>query len=101
MKNPITTLHIQNFKTIKDLKVKPKRINLIIGKPNVGKSNFLEALSLLGASSYTTTTRIFSDYVRYNRLEDIFYDKKTDEAVSVDSNIGIAYMNYYPHADTF
>jgi len=101
MKNPITTLHIQNFKTIKDLKVKCKRINIIIGKPNVGKSNLLEALSLLGAGSYTSGSKLFADYVRYKRLEDLFYDKKTDQPVSIESNIGVVYIKHYSFDDNF
>lgn len=102
MKNPITTLHIQNFKTIKDLKVKPKRINIIIGKPNVGKSNFLEALSILGADSYATSSnKLFSDYIRYKKVEDLFYDKKTDTPVLVESNLGVIGIKYFQGVDTF
>ena len=48
MQNAITTLRIQNFKSIKDVEMKPRRVNIIIGEPNVGKSNVLEELSLLG-----------------------------------------------------
>ncbi|MEJ7661732.1 MAG: AAA family ATPase [Hymenobacter sp.] len=48
MKNAISTLRIQNFKSIKDVEMKPRRVNIIIGEPNVGKSNILEAMSLLG-----------------------------------------------------
>lgn len=101
MKNPITTLHIQNFKTIKDLKVKCKRINIIIGKPNVGKSNLLEAISLLGAGSYISGDRLFTDYVRYKKLEDLFYDKKTDKPVLVETNIGMVYLKHYSFNDNF
>jgi AAA15 family ATPase/GTPase len=97
MKNPITTLHIQNFKTIKDLKVKPKRINLIIGKPNVGKSNFLEALSLLGAPYSKNTEKFMGEFIRYNKFEDLFYDKETNKAIILNSNIGSAYIDSKDH----
>ncbi|KAA6335511.1 DNA replication and repair protein RecF, partial [termite gut metagenome] len=43
----IKDVHITNFKSIKDIYLNDcRRINLFIGKPNVGKSNILEALSL-------------------------------------------------------
>jgi AAA15 family ATPase/GTPase len=87
MKNPITTLHIQNFKTIKDLKVNCKRINIIIGKPNVGKSNFLEAISLLGAKFSENENKFISEFIRYRNFEDLFYDKETDKEIFVESNI--------------
>ncbi|MCC6372490.1 MAG: AAA family ATPase, partial [Bacteroidia bacterium] len=48
MKNQINFVEIKNFKTIKHVKFNTKKINLFVGKPNVGKSNLLEALSLLG-----------------------------------------------------
>ena len=37
----IKNLTIQNFKSIKDLQLDCKRINLFIGEPNSGKSNLL------------------------------------------------------------
>ena len=55
MNNAITTLRIQNFKSIKDVEMKPRRVNILIGEPNVGKSNILEAMSLLGGCSSTGT----------------------------------------------
>lgn len=42
----IDTLHIQNFKSVKDLQVECGRINLLLGEPNTGKSNILEARAL-------------------------------------------------------
>jgi AAA15 family ATPase/GTPase len=43
----IQNLYIENFKSIRSLELSNfKRINLFIGRPNVGKSNIIEALSL-------------------------------------------------------
>ena len=50
--NFLDWVEIKNFKSIKDLRLDCKRINVFIGKPNVGKSNILEALGLLGAEHY-------------------------------------------------
>ena len=43
----ITKLSIANFKSIRQLDIDCKKINLFIGEPNTGKSNILEALALL------------------------------------------------------
>jgi len=40
----IKTLEIKNFKSIKDLKLDLRRINIFIGEPNTGKSNILETM---------------------------------------------------------
>src|SRR3972149_5291719 len=43
---------IKNFKSIKNLELNCKRINIFIGEPNTGKSNILEAIGLLSHISY-------------------------------------------------
>ena len=44
----IDNIEIKNFKSIRHQKIEGcKRVNVFIGYPNVGKSNILEALSLL------------------------------------------------------
>jgi hypothetical protein len=43
----IRHVHIENFKSIKELDLDLKRVNVIIGEPNSGKSNILEAFGLL------------------------------------------------------
>ncbi|RLF84116.1 hypothetical protein DRN48_06315, partial [Thermococci archaeon] len=48
----IKTLTIKNFKSIKSLKLDCKRVNVFIGKPNVGKSNILEAIGILSFGGY-------------------------------------------------
>ncbi|MCS6962894.1 AAA family ATPase [Thermoflexus sp.] len=40
----ISYLEIRNFKSIKELRIDCRRVNLFIGPPNTGKSNLLEAL---------------------------------------------------------
>lgn len=88
MKKPIKKLEIINFKTAKKVSLNCKRINIIIGKPNVGKSNILEAISLLGGSYTTKEKKYLSDFVRYDRFEDLFYDKETRNPIYVHSDIG-------------
>ena len=42
----IRHLEIENYKSIKHLTLNCNKVNVIIGEPNVGKSNILEALDL-------------------------------------------------------
>jgi len=47
MSNFLRHIHIENFKSVKRIEIDNfSRINLFIGRPNVGKSNIIEALSL-------------------------------------------------------
>jgi AAA15 family ATPase/GTPase len=50
----IEELEIVNFKSIKNLRLRCKRVNLLIGEPNTGKSNILEALGLLSSCAFPT-----------------------------------------------
>lgn len=70
MENAITFLRIQSFKSIKDITLHPRRVNLIIGEPNVGKSNLLEAMTLLGNFDLPTTLPGFIDIVKDEDAED-------------------------------
>lgn len=46
MKNFIENIHITNFKSIKDCKIENCwRMNLFIGRPNVGKTDIIDMLS--------------------------------------------------------
>ncbi|MEP7169716.1 MAG: AAA family ATPase, partial [Bacteroidota bacterium] len=56
LKNFIDYLKIHNFKSVKKLDIPCNRINIFIGKPNVGKSNILEALSLFCLPNGIITT---------------------------------------------
>jgi AAA15 family ATPase/GTPase len=44
-------VEIKNFKSIKQTHFDCERVNVLIGKPDVGKSNIFEALGLLNKSS--------------------------------------------------
>jgi AAA15 family ATPase/GTPase len=75
MQNAITTLRIQNFKSIKDVEMKPRRVNIIIGEPNVGKSNILEALSLLGGMFFDGP-KFMEGQIRCESIRNLFYDSE-------------------------
>lgn len=71
----IDRIVIDNFKSIHHLEISGlKRINLFIGRPNVGKSNILEALALL-----STSWKKLTDIVRIGNLRELHYNGNIDE----------------------
>ncbi len=95
MKNPIKTLKITNFKSIKTLRLECERINVFVGKPNVGKSNILEALSLFCTPFSILNLRdknILSDFIRYNSFSNLFYNNDPSQLIKVETNIGWALL---------
>lgn len=97
-KNWLKWVEIEGFKSIKKARFEPKRINVLIGEPNTGKSNILEALSLLrpligadkkpGAGCYRVESfdQLFGHYssLSSNKLN-----------ISLNTNIGEAYLHTY------
>jgi len=78
----IKTLTIKNFKSIKSLKLDCKRVNIFIGKPNVGKSNILEALGILSFGGYGGDLR---DFVRFESTSNLFYDNNLNEVIEIST----------------
>ena len=92
MDNFIKNLEIKNFKSIKHLTLDCKRVNVFIGKPNVGKSNILEALGLLGPPSLKFQLegyKFLDKIVRYNKLQNLFHENATKigESINISSNL--------------
>ena len=79
----ITKLEIKNFKSIKDLKLDCKRINVFIGEPNTGKSNILESLGLLSFLTYGGALRA---YVRFENMTNLFFDMDLGNEVNITFN---------------
>lgn len=79
----INKLIIKNFKSIKDLKLECKRINIFIGEPNVGKSNILEALGFLSWSGYLDHNTQLRHFVRIRNPQDLYYDNLLDEPIKI------------------
>jgi AAA15 family ATPase/GTPase len=82
--NFLNWVEIKNFKSIKDLRLDCKRVNVFIGKPNVGKSNILEALGLLGTNN--PDEKYLKGVVRYDTIRDLFRDSDVESPFSVHSN---------------
>jgi len=102
MKNQINFVEIKNFKTIKHVKFDTRRINIFVGKPNVGKSNLLEALGLVSFPFLRRNdSNNISNLVRFNQLNDLFFDKKTEHVVSIKTNNFSTYTHHHPRPDYY
>lgn len=78
----ITKLSVSNFKSVRQLDIECKKVNLFIGEPNTGKSNILEAMGLLSWSA-RPFDNVLTDYVRLQITPDIFYDRLLDDAINI------------------
>jgi AAA15 family ATPase/GTPase len=87
--NLIKKIEIKNFKSIRHQTIDDcKRINVFIGYPNVGKSNILEALSLISyLSNYNQTS--LKSLCRFKELIDVFNDgdKQKDAEIFADDYV--------------
>lgn len=88
MENWIKNIQIKNFKSIKEVSLEScERINLLIGKPNVGKSNLLEALALLGPSFLNNELGFGRPMIRYENAANLFFEQiYLDEPISIQAN---------------
>lgn len=85
MKNFIDHLEIKNVKSIRELTLDGfNRINLFIGRPNVGKSNLLEALSLFGIYNILEGSKKLNDLVRVKNQRELFYDGNVDNKATIE-----------------
>jgi AAA15 family ATPase/GTPase len=74
----ITKLDIENYKSIQKLSLSPGRVNLFIGKPASGKSNIIEAISLLSKRNVS-----IKELVRMKEYNDLIYDRDIERKLSV------------------
>ncbi|MBI2934514.1 MAG: AAA family ATPase [Chloroflexi bacterium] len=90
----IKTLEIKNFKSIKHLpRTECKRVNILIGQPNAGKSNILEALGLLSFLAYHRYGSA-RDFVRFERVPNLFYDEVLDEPFEIHFDDGALALGF-------
>lgn len=90
-----TDIKIENFKSLRSVELKDcNRINVLIGKPNVGKSNILEALSLYSLShSLSTISSRFNNslksYIRYENEGELFFNGNINrvEPIKIHTNL--------------
>lgn len=85
-------IKIENFKSLRSVALNDcQRINIFIGKPNVGKSNILEALSF---STFIDAQIIYSNYdfrhsfkefIRHTYFSDLIFNGDIDKKFSFSS----------------
>lgn len=81
----IDKLEIENFKSIKDLKLAPRRINIFIGEPNSGKSNILETLAFFSFGGHAEYPGHLKDYIRLEDASNLFFDHDIEQRVRINA----------------
>ena len=66
-------LEIGNFKSVEHVELACRRVNVLIGDPNTGKSNILEALGLISYVGHANRTGDLRAFVRCDAVDDLFY----------------------------
>ncbi|MBL6987108.1 MAG: AAA family ATPase [Methylobacter sp.] len=90
------SVHITNFKSLKDVTLSDcKRINLLIGKPNVGKSNILEAIGLFSLPyiKYNKSKKI-TQFVRLENVAELFFDGDVEKEIVIKTDNSSCVVRY-------
>jgi len=92
MNNIINHIEINNFKSIRHLELSEfRKINLFIGRPNVGESNLLEALSLFNASIFKSEIRELpskkiKEFIGFENEPELFFEGEIERKINVNIN---------------
>lgn len=101
MRNFISNIEILNFKSIRHCSLSDcKRINLFIGRPNVGKSNILEALSIFTLPYMGNKVKL-SSLIRVENLAELYFNGDLNLAPAFRSQVGDWDMNFNPKEGLF
>jgi hypothetical protein len=65
-----------------------------VGKPNVGKSNILEALSLFGFGYYPQLDTLKS-MIRMNYVQELFYRKDIKKPIYINTDVGSLNLSFH------
>lgn len=97
------SLRIRNFKSLRDVTLPDcKRINVLIGKPNVGKSNILEAIGLFSLPyiKYSKSKNI-TQFIKLENIEEMFFDGNTENDISIRvNNVRCCLAKYNKNSNT-
>jgi AAA15 family ATPase/GTPase len=94
----ITKLSVSNFKSVRQLDIECKKVNLFIGEPNTGKSNILEALALMSWCAHPAKAPL-GNYVRFELIQNLFYDQLLERQIhmSMSQSSGKPILPLYVH----
>jgi AAA15 family ATPase/GTPase len=87
----IESLKIENFKSIRNLSITPGRVNIFIGEPSSGKSNIIEAISLLSKRSVP-----LRELVRMKEADHLFTNNDLEKTIRIETNLAkfsLTYLN--------
>ncbi|OLS21205.1 MAG: hypothetical protein HeimC2_34230 [Candidatus Heimdallarchaeota archaeon LC_2] len=80
----IKKLKIINFKSLKNISINCRKVNIFIGEPNTGKSNLLETLGFV--SWIYTKDGIMKEYVRMKSTYELFNNFTVTSPIEIDIN---------------
>lgn len=100
----IKHVRIRNYKSVQSLDLDCKRYNVFIGDTSTGKSNILEALSLLSegvvqAGPSEAGRTLDKRVVRYERLSELFTNADVREAINVEVDDANLLVEFLPKQD--
>ena len=77
-------LEIKNFKSVEHVELSCRRVNILIGEPNTGKSNILEALGLISYVGYfDSSASNLQEFVRCDEVSNLFYDGDLSRTIEI------------------
>jgi len=81
----IDYLHIENFKSLKDIDITPKKLNVLMGLNGMGKSSVLQAMLLLrqNRESRLASIQLNGDLVSLGRGQDVMYQWNHSDSVNI------------------
>lgn len=81
----IRSVSVRNFKSVRSITLTDcRRVNVLIGRPNVGKSNIIEALALFDIPYMVgLPTRSLRNLVRIENTAEIFHNGDSSEGAEV------------------
>ncbi len=88
----INQVSIKNYKSILDLDIATKRVNIFIGEHNSGKSNILEALNWFSLNAFDP--EVFKEIFRFKTATDFFYDFDGTKSIEIKTNEISAMIRY-------
>lgn len=95
----IQHLKIRNYKSVRELDLACKRFNLFIGDTNSGKSNILEALTLISQNnSRSQQEGLDKRIIRYGQLNDLFPGRDVNLEMVVETGVVNAHFSFRPDA---
>ena len=76
-------LRIRNFKSVEHVDLNCRRVNVLIGEPNTGKSNILEALGLISYVGHFNSPTDLPGFVRCDEVSNLFYDSDLSREIAI------------------